>query len=64
MGQWMTAVNEFMRSCIDVVHSTLNPPRAKQVSAANSPAKEQKLPEIIYETLFTSFSKMFLLNPR
>lgn len=61
LGQFRTAVNEFMRSCIDVVHSTLDNPRPKPDSDSLT---DPKLPEIFYETLFMSFSKIFFLNPR
>lgn len=61
LGQFRTAVNEFMRSCIDVVHSTLDNPRPKPDSDSST---DPKLPEIFYETLFMSFSKIFFLNPR
>lgn len=65
-SQWVTAVNEFMQSCVDVVRSILHPPMLPKISTDESPVceKEKNTCEIIYHTLFMSFSKIFLLHPR
>lgn len=65
-SQWVTAVNEFMQSCVDVVRSIFHPPVFPKISPDESPVcgKEKDTCDIIYRTLFMSFSKIFLLHPR
>lgn len=62
LSHWITAVNEFMRSCIDVVRSILHPQMVKTTKGERE--TEQNTREIVFQSLFTSFSKMFLLHTR
>lgn len=64
MSQWFNGVNEFMQSCNDVVQTILHPQMIKPNPLDDQPEKQQKAREIIFQTLFTSFSKIFLLHPR
>lgn len=64
LSQWITSVNEFMRSCIDVVRSILHPQMINKDLTEDGRETEQNTREIIFQSLFTSFSKIFLLHPR
>ncbi|XP_048749188.2 uncharacterized protein LOC125661261 isoform X3 [Ostrea edulis] len=60
---WTTAVTEFMQNCADVVQSILLPGMHPRLSPYDK-SKEKTPREILYHTLFMSFSRMFLLCPR